>query len=104
VPALTGVLSTPAGLGHFSQAALVVAAGFVEGLVLGAGQAWAFPLAWIVALPLSFTPAPFVDEATPLAPQVVLWGSAGLLMAHVMALITWQGARRMFPRDMSPSR
>jgi hypothetical protein len=180
VPACTGILSTRAGFGDASQAALVIAAGFVEGLTFGAGQAWAFPLpvrrlryallsaggaavvwasamslalmagsatlrialiafagvatgivglgaigaaqwlelrhhtsaahrwiawtalAWVIALPLSFTPAPFVDEATPLVPQVVLWGCAGLLMAHVMALITWQGARRLLPRDVTP--
>ncbi len=52
-------------------------------------------LAWILALPLSFAPTPFVDEATPLASSFVLWGCAGLLMAHVMALVTWQGVRRL---------
>lgn len=52
-------------------------------------------LAWIAALPLSFTPSPFVDESTPIAAHVALWACGGLLMAYVMALVTWQGARRM---------
>jgi hypothetical protein len=48
-------------------------------------------LAWIAALPCSFLPMPFVDEATPLVASVALWACAGLLMAYVMALITWVG-------------
>jgi hypothetical protein len=52
-------------------------------------------LAWVVALPLSFTPGPLVDESTPIASQVALWGCAGLLMAYAMALVTWQGVRRL---------
>jgi hypothetical protein len=177
VPACAGIFSTRAGLRDLPQAGLVVAAGLVEGIALGAGQAWAFPLpvrrlryalltalgagvvwasvmsmtqmveseavppafvgiigvttaliglaaigsaqwielrhhtpaarcwipwtalAWIIALPLSFTPAPFVDESTPIGAHLELWGCAGLLMAHVMALITWQGARRLRPRN-----
>jgi hypothetical protein len=171
VPASAGVLSTKAGIGGTSQAALLVASGFVEGLALGAGQSWAFPLpvrrirytllttaaagivwssvmlltsvggaapvailvlaalatalvglaaigssqwielrhhverahrwilwtalAWVAALPLSFAPGPLVDELTPVSSQVVLWGCGGLLMAYVMALITWQGVRRI---------
>lgn len=59
-------------------------------------------LAWLLALPLSFAPGPLVDEATPLAVHVVLWGAGGLLMAFVMALVTWQGVRRLcWPRDDS---
>jgi hypothetical protein len=48
-------------------------------------------LAWLVALPLSFAPGPLVDETTPLAAHIVLWGCGGVLMAYVMALITWRG-------------
>jgi hypothetical protein len=173
-PAWAGILSTRGvGAGQLAQAALLVGAGLVEGLALGAGQALVFPLpvrrrryalltalgagavwlgvmstmlvaghpavplpfqvtlglaaggtgllgiggaqwielrhhtplahrwigwtalAWAVALPLSFTPSPFVDERTPIASHVALWGCAGLLMAYVMALITWQGVRRL---------
>jgi hypothetical protein len=56
--------------------------------------AWS-ALAWLVALPASFAPSPFVDAATPMVPQIVLWTSAGLVMAYLMALVTWQGARRL---------
>jgi hypothetical protein len=56
--------------------------------------AWS-SLGWAAALPLSFTPAPFVDASTPIASQLALWGCAGLLMAYMMALITWQGVRRL---------
>lgn len=52
-------------------------------------------LAWMLALPASFAPSPFVDETTPLATHLVLWTSAGLAMAYVMALVSWQGARRL---------
>jgi hypothetical protein len=171
-PALAGILSAKAGLGGAAQVAVVVAAGLVEGLALGAGQAWVFPLpvrrwryalltsagagvvwlsillamrlasggalrspaaagavlgaglvglaalgtaqwlelrrhtlnahrwiawtalAWALALPLSFTPSPFVDGQTPIASHLALWACGGLLMAHVMALVTWQGVRR----------
>jgi hypothetical protein len=52
-------------------------------------------LAWALALPLSFTPGPFVDESTPIASHLVLWGCGGMLMAYVMATVTWQGVRRL---------
>ena len=52
-------------------------------------------LAWAVALPLSFAASPFVDESTPLWVHVVLWGMGGVCRAWVMALVTWQGARRL---------
>jgi hypothetical protein len=52
-------------------------------------------LAWAIALPASFAPGPLVDEATPLAAHVVLWGCGGLLMAFVMAAITWRGVRAL---------
>lgn len=50
-------------------------------------------LAWAVALPLSLLPAPLVDERTPPWAQLVLWASAGVLMAYVMANLTWFGLR-----------
>jgi hypothetical protein len=61
-------------------------------------------LAWTLALPLSFTPSPFVDERTPVASHLALWGCGGLLMAYVMALITWQGARRLTAGSLTISR
>jgi hypothetical protein len=172
-PSCAGVLSAKAEIGELAQVAVMVAAGFVEGLALGLGQAWALPLrirrwryvlltalaasvvwlcvmsmmivagsgvlpnvllvpaglfiaivglgaigtaqsielrrhadaayrwipwtalAWSLALPLSFAPGPFVDESTPLASHLLLWGCGGLLMAYVMALVTWQGVRRL---------
>ncbi len=51
-------------------------------------------LAWIVALPLAFLPGMFVDTATPLAVHLALWPLGGLLMAYVMASLTWPAARR----------
>jgi hypothetical protein len=56
--------------------------------------AWS-TLAWLVALPASFAPMPFVDETTPLAANIALFASAGVTMAYVMALVTWQGVRRL---------
>lgn len=52
-------------------------------------------LAWALALPLSFAAGPLVDDGTPIATHLLLWGSAGALMAYVFALVTWQGVRRM---------
>lgn len=52
-------------------------------------------LAWLVALPLSFSPSPLVDEKTPLAANLCLWVCGGLLMAYALSLLTWQGARRL---------
>jgi hypothetical protein len=167
-PALAGILMARGGE---VRALPLIAAGLVEGLALGAGQAWAFPLrvrrlryalltaagagavwacvaaamwlggalppalaviagaaaaviglaaigaaqwlelrhhaprawrwiawtalAWAIALPLAFTPGPLVDESTPLASHVALWGSGGLLMAYVMSIITYCGVRRL---------
>lgn len=164
-PTLAGVLTARAGVEGAPQAAAVVAGGLVEGLVLGAGQSWALPLAvrrtrfalltslgagvvwagvmaamqlhplvgiaaafvglgaigsaqwvelrhhakrawrwiawtaaaWALALPLSFLPGPFVDERTPFGTQLLVWGGGGLLMALVMAIVTWQGVRRLAP-------
>ncbi|HEY5951271.1 MAG TPA: hypothetical protein VIV40_37520 [Kofleriaceae bacterium] len=163
-PTLAGIFSERAGLSPGSQVLLLSAAGFIEGLALGTGQAHAFPfqvrrvryalltaagaalvwasvmammagwlptaavpllalgavvaiggaqwfelrhhctrayrwigwtaLAWTLALPLSFAPAPLVDESTPLAVHVVAWTLGGALMAFVMAAITWQGVKR----------
>jgi hypothetical protein len=44
-PSCAGILSAHYGLAETQQAALVVAAGFFEGLALGTGQAWAMPIA-----------------------------------------------------------
>lgn len=51
-------------------------------------------LAWVLALPLSFAVGPFVDERTPPVAQLALWSMGGVAMAFVMAMVTWQGARR----------
>lgn len=173
VPVVAGVLSSKLQLGDLAQAFLLIAAGGLEGLVLGAGQAHAMPIqidrarfarftsagaagtwalamlvptvagvpslslpvqiliavvcgllglaslsgaqalalkphtpralifalwtaaAWVIALPASFGPSPFVDESTPVISLVALFGTAGVLMAYLMAVITWQGARRV---------
>lgn len=92
---------------------LVVAVGLVAGLTglaaIGGAQwielrhhtkaahrwiAWS-ALAWVMALPFSFAPGPFVDETTPFAAHVALWACGGALMAYVMAVVTWQGVRRL---------
>lgn len=170
VPVAAGILSARYGLAPPVQLGLLIAAGFVEGLCLGFGQASALrhpvrrlrfalwtglgaaaawgafmvasleqtvplfvfaavvglgavgglqwlelrhhfgrahrwigwtALAWLLALPLSFLPSPLVDEATPTASLFALWLSSGLLMAYVMALITWQGAKRLVWREAS---
>ena len=56
-------------------------------------------LAWVVGLPLSFAPGPFVDESTPLFAHVGLWGSGGIMMAYVMSLITWRGVRALMSEE-----
>lgn len=108
------VMSTRLLLGsHTIPVALGVAAAFVAGLIglpaigflqwielrhhASSAHRWIgwTALAWAIALPLSFTPGPFVDESTPIAAHFALWGSAGALMAYVMAGITWQGVRRL---------
>ena len=52
-------------------------------------------LAWTLALPISFIPGVFVDEATPLVAHIALWCSGGVAMAAVMAVVTWLGATRL---------
>lgn len=52
-------------------------------------------LAWACALPFSFAPGPFVDASTPIGVHLMLWGASGVVMAWVMAVITWQGVRRV---------
>jgi hypothetical protein len=68
-----------------------------------ARSAWRFvlwtALAWSLALPFSFAPGPFVDERTPFVPQLALWSMGGLLMALVMALVTWRGVRQLTLHD-----
>ncbi len=50
-------------------------------------------LAWVLALPLSFLPGPFVDESSALWVHLLVWPAAGVLMAFVMALVTSYGVR-----------
>lgn len=64
----------------------------------GTWIAWT-ALAWALALPWSFAPSPFVDEATPLPSAFALFASGGALMAYTMALVTWLGARRWAPSE-----
>lgn len=52
-------------------------------------------LAWTVALPFSFAASPLVDIRTPPGSQLALFGASGLLMAYALALMTWQGVRRV---------
>ncbi|MFO0547223.1 MAG: hypothetical protein U0271_02480 [Polyangiaceae bacterium] len=178
VPAFAGVIAARAEVPDSTRLGIFLAAGFCEGLALGLGQAWAFPmrvrkwryaaltavgaslvwttvlatmlvlgtgtlptilvvliaagcaligllaigtaqwfelryssdralswigwtaLAWMLALPLSFLPGPLVDESTPTSSQLVLWGLGGVLMAFVMASVTWLGARRLAGRPI----
>lgn len=55
------------------------------------GVGWT-ALARILALPLSFLPAPLVDACTPAITSLVLWACSGRLMTHIMARITWRAA------------
>jgi hypothetical protein len=52
-------------------------------------------LAWVLALPMSFLPGLLVDEKTPFGPNLTLWVCGGFLLAYVLSLVTWQGARRL---------
>ena len=78
-------------------AAMLFAIGGAQWLLLRRlvpnAQAWVgwTGLAWALALPLSFLPGPLVDEATPLLVHVVMWSTGGVLMAYVMAWVTWFG-------------
>lgn len=58
-------------------------------------------LAWTLALPWSFLPGIVVDEWTPLAAHLVLWGAGGALMAYVVALVTWLGMRGLVRRRIA---
>lgn len=55
--------------------------------------AWITAGAWAAALPISFLPGPFVDEATPAAVLFAGFALAGAAMALVMALVTGWGLR-----------
>ncbi|MGE0786510.1 MAG: hypothetical protein AB7S26_12640 [Sandaracinaceae bacterium] len=175
-PMSVGIAASHAGVSDGTVAAMVVVAGFVEGLALGAGQAAAFPLrihraryavlsgfggmlawasamgivalasqdvhpavvgiaavlgggiglvsiggaqwlelrgrarhatrwiawtalAWIVALPISFTVGPFIDERTPIGYVLALYAASGMVMAYAMAVVTWAGAARLSDRS-----
>lgn len=82
----------------------LVAIGGAQWLVLRRVRTGAAPwiawtaLAWALALPLSFVPGPLVDERSPLAVNLVVWPAGGILMAYVMAWVTWPGARRLAGR------
>lgn len=82
----------------------LVAIGGAQWRVLRRVRAGAAPwiawtaLAWALALPLSFLPGPLVDERSPLAVNLVVWPAGGILMAYVMAWVTWAGARRLAER------
>ncbi len=86
----------------------LVAIGGAQWLVLRRVRTSAAPwiawtaLAWTLALPLSFAPGPLVDETTPLFVHIVVWPAGGLLMAYVMAWVTWQGARRFGADSRAP--
>lgn len=73
-----------------------------------AERAWRFivwsALAWLLALPLSFAPGPFVDATTPFASQLALWSLGGWLMAAVMAFVTWRGVRQLRRSATTPAR
>lgn len=98
----TGPLKLPQWL-TLGVAALVMlfAIGGAQWLVLRRVVARSFgwvgwtALAWAAALPLSFLPGPLVDETTPLSTHLVMWGCGGVLMAYVMAWITWLGVRAL---------
>lgn len=101
-PSLEG-LPTPVAIGAGLLAAVIglSAIGAAQWLELrrhaaraGRWIAWT-ALAWAVALPLSFLPGPLVDERTPIWANLVLWASAGVLMAYVMANLTWFGVRAL---------
>jgi hypothetical protein len=85
------------------------AIGFAQWLELRhhARRAWRFiawsALAWLLALPFSFAPGPFVDASTPFVPQLALWTIGGFLMALVMALVTWLGVRTLTPDAQASS-
>lgn len=52
-------------------------------------------LAWMVALPWSFAPSPFVDATTPPVQMALGFALGGLAMALTMAALTGVGARRL---------
>lgn len=52
-------------------------------------------LAWMVALPWSFAPSPFVTADTPVSGLVLGFALGGLAMALTMAAVTGVGARRL---------
>ena len=56
--------------------------------------------AWLLGLPASFAPSPFIDESTPWYGVALAFALAGLVMAAVVALVTGFGMRRL-GRDAS---
>jgi hypothetical protein len=105
------------GVGLLRAGALAVVTAIAAGLVLSCGALAAMgaaqwielrhhvrrahrwipwsALGWALALPFSFAPAPFVDESTPIASHLALWACGGMVMAYVLAIVTWPGVRRL---------
>lgn len=83
----------------FAGLALIAIGGaqFLELRRSGQARSWSAwtALAWMLALPLSFAPGPFVDASTPLAANLALWACGGMVMAYAMAQITWFGVRSL---------
>jgi len=73
-----------------------------HGVHAGSWIGWT-ALAWLIAMPLSFAPGPFVDDTTPIANNLALWAVGGALMAYVMATITWQAAKRAMQAHGEPA-
>jgi hypothetical protein len=98
---LPPVLVVPLALGFSTLGVAII--GMAQWFEIRRHSSWAHhwiswsALAWLLALPVSLAPSPFVDPSTPLWVHLVLWPVAGVLMAHVMALVTWQGVRRIPP-------
>ena len=51
--------------------------------------------AWLVGLPFTLLPSPFVDETTPAALIAASFALGGLAMATTVAVVTGVGLRRM---------
>lgn len=52
--------------------------------------------AWAIGVLWTFAPSPIVDESTPLGVLIVVYTTAGLLMAATVAVLTATTARRLF--------
>lgn len=105
VPVSTGGLlpATPAGVAAtvLGGLALLVSIPLAQWFVLRkvAPRAWRWiPVnvaAWAVGISATLLPSPLVDESTGTNRLLLLYGSAGLVMALVVALLTGLGMRRI---------